>query len=352
MKGKALALSTFVVLCVAMTATPVAADDMADNCEEARVLSDGTYSDRITPNDKDVFILELDEGDYITANLSWDHNITSAVFFTDELTHTEVYTSVDLTETGKNARGEGISYSSIFSNNDKQRYPRADGSVQFEATAQGDAGKVCISIGTRSNERSHDWTLSFSTNQPAVEYGPGGSGDSGTVERLEQQLERKNETIQQLEERVDELESQLNATNNGQSITVQVTVNPSGNQQGFVQGGTAIVIAESAQAELSKLQIDYRGNTYSLDASGQAAIPLTGTGEQEVTFRYAGVSESVILDVQSQEQQRSTVTDTPSTDGGGEIIPVGSPGFGPIPALVALLAVAFLALRRSGGWFG
>jgi hypothetical protein len=350
---------TIGIIGLSLVLTPVAAEDMADNCEEAEVLEDGTYGDRITPNDQDVFLLELDEGDYITARLSWDHSVTERIRVRHLQADTELFSPIDGTITQSNDDGEYVNFRSrwgtlnVFSPYHDPNNPQADGEVEIELTALGDEGQSCIAIETGADDQSHWWNISFSTNQPTVEFGPGGAEDTERIQDLEQRLEAKNETIQQLEERIVELETQLNASggqeNGGEEIVIDVTVEPGNDQQSFVKDGEAVITAESTNADVSNVEIDFANNVYTLDESGTAVIPLTVTGPQEFIFSYQEVTERVSITVDEADQDGLSENEqtTGSSDGGGNIIPVEGPGFGPVSVVIAVLVLVVITLVRQ-----
>lgn len=68
-----LALLLVVVLCSSLVTAPVhAADDYPENCEEAPVLTEGTYTGSLSPADEDAMIFDLDDGESVTVSLTWE----------------------------------------------------------------------------------------------------------------------------------------------------------------------------------------------------------------------------------------------------------------------------------------
>jgi PGF-CTERM protein len=164
------------------------------------------------------------------------------------------------------------------------------------------------------------------------------------ISELESQLEQKNQTIIELESQVEELESQSsNPSGDGNGgVTIDVTVNPANRQENFVEGGQAVVQAESENADVSEMQVEYGAGTYQLDSSGEVAIPLANTGTQEMTLVYEDTTEEVTIDVEPRDgQNQQEQQNQQDSDGSGAF----GPGFGVVAAMIALLAVAFLVGR-------
>jgi hypothetical protein len=66
-------IALLMVASIGLVPQSVAADDeWADSCATAETISPGTYSGRISPDDDDAFILEMDEGDFIQGSLSYN----------------------------------------------------------------------------------------------------------------------------------------------------------------------------------------------------------------------------------------------------------------------------------------
>lgn len=371
----AVALTLVIVSLVTLPIPATAADQWPDYCHEAETLSPGTYSGQVGPNDIDWFALDLKDGEYISASVeiestSGELEMIGADRYIlredrEEHTHSELeqmgfhdmggwrgptYFHGDLAVSFVHSQreissveildyGKGYSYH-LYPNPNEDPYSNTHnfvgigmptGKYTFK-TYSVTNHPICLGLYMSRSEGSGTWKLAFEKNAgntPDI-------GESRDVAELREQLEQKNQRITELEQQVEDLQAQLEAQQGGDGVTINVEVSPGSGQQSYLEGGTAMIEAESASADLSQLEIQYEGNRYSVDDSGTAAIPLTETGEQKLEFIYGDTTEAVTLDV---------VEDSP-TD--GEIIPVGGPGFGMAVAIVALLLAGLLVQRVHG----
>lgn len=381
-----LGIILWVIVGLTVIPIPVTADDaFSDTCVEAETISGGSYSDQLSPKDRDVFVLDLEKGDSVSINMSFEapsgdseftiFGLNKAAVVRAEETgdrrieleeHFEPYGRTEFVynhepdisyqgsflKDGSRARSihdirpETTGDNDGFVDDDNElvnHYSRfwhgPVGDTEFQIFTETD-DPICIVLQTNSRSESGKWAFSMAINDNAPPLIRG----SGNADELRTEIERKNQRITELERQVENLQAQLESRQGDSDVTITVEVSPSGGQRSFVKGGTAIIDAQSELADLSQLEVQYRGNTYAVDSTGQAAIPLSATGEQELTFSYQGVSESVMLDVIPADEADSTGVSgsTPGED--GDIIPV--PGFGVPIAIAAFLAFALLASRR------
>lgn len=300
----------------------VAGDDKwGSSCDrQTRILDPGKYTGTLGPGDRkgDSFYMKsLDKNDYYTVRVKFKSETEGNYLETgpdggkirdtdgDELTP----------ERGRNPTIKSTTeyYIQMYS-----------GEVVFRVYSTS-TEPICFGLDDFENEDS-SWAVSFARgDDKPPQIGGSSSNAAKTITALKS-------TIAKQKTRINELEAQLQK---GGGVTIQVTVSPEGDSQSFIQGESAVVSAKSANADLSKMEVKYKGNTYSVDNSGTAAIPLTGAGEQKLTFAYQGVTKSVTLSVASRSQDSTGATAGGSND--GDIIPVSGPGFGSVPALIAII---------------
>lgn len=369
-----------VLVCIAMvgaaaTPVPVAAqDDWPDSCgTDVQMVEPGAYSGTLSPNDEDVIRIDLDEGDYISYTLEIDSPSSEQSFFVQandgsltesDGTQLEADTGPDPTVVTLQAGATGFNMQ--------------PGDVQHRAYSKRNDG-LCMRLGSL-NDGTGEWRFAFEINEASPP--PVGGGDNGEVAELEQELEEKNETIQEQEERIAELEAQLDAADGGQNVTINVEVQPGGDNQAYIDGGTAVVSADSEQADLSQMTVRYNGEDYRL-MDGDLALTLQGTGMQELQFQYGDTTETAMIDVQESDSATATsdqddgtspsdgedeespssnedssaddesAGDDEASTGGEDESPSGEeeslPGFGVVVTLIALLFASsiFVYRRRS-----
>ncbi|WP_277556227.1 PGF-CTERM sorting domain-containing protein [Halobaculum limi] len=293
------------VVSVGISSQPVIADDQwSDRCSEAQVITEGNYSGMLSPNDYDVFKIKLDEGDYIQGKLSYDIERSDGINFR---------------ERGANDDG-GLSEFSMTSENEWTRVAqpydvydlvideeRPEGEVgEFRLFNEGPGDVVCVALES-DNDGSTPWELSFSMN----DADPPELVARSEVSELESQIEEKDQ-------RISELQSQLEQQNqtiaelkqDSGEVVINVNVAPEDSQENFVVGSEARITANSDTAEWNKFSIEYQGESYSVDSSGTATIPLSEAGEQDMTFRYENMAQEVSINVESQQGGEGSVGDS------------------------------------------
>lgn len=318
--------TVLIVIIIAITLPAVsgivAADDKwPDRCHhQMRMLGPGQYSGTLSPSEYDYLKFDIPEGDFATVRAKTSSaGEDNRMSFSTPTTGTITDTDGTKLEPDKgpdpviNKVGRYGTKINVF-----------PGKFKFRLYSEHE-GPLCVSFATL-DDQAGEWQISvtFSDETPP----PIGGGSQDAVKTIT----ALKSTITEQKKRINELEAQLQK---GGGITIQVTVNPEGDSQSFVQGESAVVSAKSSNADLSKMQVRYKGNTYSVDDSGKAAIPLTQAGEQKLTFAYQGVTKSVTLSVASRGQDSFNATAGGSSD--GDIIPVSGPGFGSVPALIAII---------------
>lgn len=338
-RTRPLLIALLVVASVGIVPGTVVADDQwADDCGDAQVLEAGEYTGFLGPGDTDAFKVRMTDGDYITMNVQWDDSEASLSF--DQMSGIIVSVPRD------DPAYVGTSgYSIIFQDED------SDGRVQFQVFAEED-GLICLPLEeAETGGVPTNWRMSFArgdTEPPELASPERISELESQVEQknqrisqLETILEQKNQTISELESRISELEAQ-SSNGSGGDVTIQVTVTPANGQQNFVEGGQAVVQAESENADVSEMSVEYGSGAYQLDSSGQVAIPLAQTGTQEMTLVYGDITKQVSFEVQAEgeqnQQNQQNQQDTTPTGTSG-------PGFGIVVALIAILGSAFLLQR-------
>lgn len=151
------------------------------------------------------------------------------------------------------------------------------------------------------------------------------------------ELENKNQTIEELEfkleqknERIEELESASGSGEGG--VSIEVTITRAGGNENFVEGGKAIVRADSENADVDRMRVHYGTGSYQLDSSGEVAIPLADPGTQEMMLVYGDTTKKVSITVQDQE-------------GGSNATDGTVPGFTSLGGVTALLVFSVLVSR-------
>lgn len=365
-----------VLVCIAMVGSvaapvPVAAqDDWPDQCRDTTSATEpGTYSGTLSPVDIDAMLVDIPEGDYITATVTFDapaednqlriHGSGTSITGAD---------GAELSE----SRGED----SILQQTATSYFRITPGEITFRMYNEQES-PFCLKTNTQRGATG-DWQISFSEGDASPP--PVGAGDSDEVAELEQELEEREETIQEQEERIAELEAQLDAADGGQDVTINVEVQPGDDNQAYVDGGTAVVSADSQQADLSQMTVRYNGEDYRL-MDGELALTLQGTGMQELQFQYGDTTETAMIDVQESdaatatsdqddgtspsagenEKSPSSNEDSPADDesagddeastNGEDESPSGEeeslPGFGVVITLIALLFASSIFVYRQ-----
>lgn len=306
---------------MAVVAQPVAADDKwADRCKKAEQIDAGSYTGSLTPGDDDVFNIRIPDGESITVSLAWNQEAVDTPGI--HITNGDASTTGD--SPVQEHSGGGVTSWSLTDKND-------DGQVTFTLYGE-DSELTCVYL-SGSDEGSTNWEMSIARNE-ATPAEIGSTGQNQNIEQknqqiselesqieqknqriseLESQLEQKNQSIQELESQVQELQSQSsNSDSSGQDVSIQVTVNPADGQENFVRGSKAVVQAESENADVSKMAVQYGSGTYQLDSSGKASIPLAETGEQQMKLVYGETTKQVSIQV--RERQTPSGGEAPQQD--------------------------------------
>lgn len=339
-KIRPLLIALLVVSSVGIVPQTVVADDQWPGlCEEAETIGPGTYSGTLSPEDFDTFLLDIDKGDSAKLRLSWEEDAGDQLIIR--------HTDKSIEEPPKTNYDEVYDDYAVFSESPERRVEEGETKVitiYSEGTVENrDSEPVCFTLApyeyffARTSNGAGAWEMSVSINEnepPELISKNKYINISKEVSELESLLEQKNQTISDLESRINELESQSTNSNSG-DVNIQVTVNPANGQENFIEGGKALVHAESENADVSKMAVKYGGGTYQLNSSEEIAIPLADAGTQEMTLVYGDTMKQVSIDVQSQQEQ--TQEDSSPTTTGGD-----GPGFGIVAAVIALLGSAFL----------
>jgi len=295
-----------------------------------------------------VFLIELSKGDFIQGLLSYNTERTNSGISVYSRTDSREPYASDLSLTAEN---EWTYASSPRIENEKPE----NGPAEFRLYNEGPDDMVCVALATPFDD-STPWELSFELDEsePPELVSPSELSElesqmeqkNQRISELESLLEQKNLTISELESRVEELESQASTTSGDGNITIDVMVNPANGQENFVEGGEAVVQAESENADVSEMQVEYGSGTYQLDSSGEAAIPLAQTGTQEITLVYGDITEQVSFDVQTQDGQgdQQNQEDQQNQQETAESEESG-PGFGIITAVITTFVFALLIGR-------
>jgi len=335
MKGtQSLLLALLVVVSVGTVPGTVAAEDWPDSCDDAPIVEPtGEYDITVSsPNDDSAMKIKMQKGDYIYFSMSTPTGLTVEVDGNPDSLHGSSVSITDISgvEPSDNSRG-------VVS------VPQGSGSSWQVWGERDEEHTYCIRInGGGDEDIPFTSTLYMEKNSPNP---PDTGGERSNqleseleqknqrISELETQLEQKNERISELESRIEELESRPTPTAESGSVNIQVTVNPT-NGQNFVEGGEAVVQAESENADVSEMQVEYGAGTYELDSSGEVAIPLAETGTQEMSLVHGDTTKQLSIDVQAQGgQNQQDQQDTSSTNG---------PGFGVVVAMIAILGGTLL----------
>jgi hypothetical protein len=384
-------------------------DQFNEICREASTFSATSVQTGAinTPKDKDVFSITLKEGEYVTVTplIPESEGEVQIVMRKPYRNETYSFHNVNL-EDGVSKPNYQDKYHRITST----EYNGGIQNSSLELWAETDI-TVCFAIKEESSSKAtipYQWRIELSKNSPNtggdVSQPENDSGFDNTTEkavnenqritelenqvnRLEARLEEKNRTIQRLRQ-------QLNATDSGGGdVSIDVSVSPGQNQQGFVAGGSAVVEASSTSGSVAGLEVQLGNRQYTFNRAGQIEIPLQEAGTQEMVFRYQDTVERMSLDVQSQSQEDKdtssdtsteidTATETGTEEGGGttsaasqndattagesggsggttnagdtgqqdsgtETTGATGPGFTPIATITAILLTAVVLLRRN-----
>jgi PGF-CTERM protein len=360
-----LVLLVAVVVIVSVGATPVSAatqeDEWPEECDEAPIISDEEISGELsTSSDEDSFRVRFQEGQYldISTDIPSDKSQNPVLSMFDN--QGDGFTRVSF---GDNLGIRGLQHGTT---NDLEQIlldgSKNSHSVELWAVTNGfSENPLCITVREDDDEEwetPYSWELTIERSDPDVTLFEvrqledrivelqNRLDDAGErVSEFESKLEEKNERINNLQSRVEELESQSSGGSANGDVTITVTVDPANEQENFVEGGQAIVQADSESADVSDIQVEYGDGTYEMDSSGEVLIPLAQTGTQEVSLVYGDTTEQVSIDVQesgdSQQGDYRPSDDSQQQSTGGDNGSSGEgPGFGIVIGVIALVSVA------------
>ncbi|WP_340102153.1 hypothetical protein [Salinibaculum salinum] len=188
---------TVIIGMIAMTGPAAADDEWPSECDEAPVLSPGSYSGTLSPEDTDVFRVDLPSGDYISINLSFSSSDPEAIlryYVRDGSLSTTNGTEIEADETTQLDRSGTTSL---------EMYPSNFSFRTYSETNE----PICVDFST-GGDHAGDWALSFT---PTDETPPPVDATTPPMNVTQQILELQ-ERVETLEQRVTELESQTNAT--------------------------------------------------------------------------------------------------------------------------------------------
>lgn len=271
-------------------------DQWPDKCSvDNAPLATGTYVGHIGPEDTDVITVDIGKGEYIAATLTVNSSDDEDyVRITTDHPGSEFNEPEDISEARFSA-SDGSDPNSLTNRQNvhrskSKRIDLTDETVQFRAYNTEGEGPMCFQMDTDESSVA-DWTLTFERNTP----------DPPAIDASDKQIsgpeEQNQTTTDQKRDRI-EIETQIDQ-DSGEDVTIDATVRPQ-DQESFQTGGTAVVEATSEQADVSAMTVKYGEETYQIDESGKAAIPLDEAGEQELTLVYKDETETVMLNVQEQ----------------------------------------------------
>lgn len=207
--------------------------DRADYCSEKGVqpVSPGSYSDHLSPIDRDVLVTNLNEDDFMTVNLTYDgaedtrlaiygdgDNVSFADSTGAPVENISNFGSEEGMSTDLHEEGEDQYIRSIFV---------APGNTQFRVYTESDG--VCLGFHTLTeemglNDEEEDpesseaggagtWSLSFTENDAdAQRIESPESPTSAELADLEQRIEELEEQNEELQQRMNELENETDTS--------------------------------------------------------------------------------------------------------------------------------------------
>lgn len=329
----------FIVVGVGIVSgTAVADDEWTGKCDNAEEISPGAYSGTLSPEDQDSFVVEIPQGDYINVRLEWENeNLTGIQFMDDAFKYGGVeYEHDSHQESTRDMEGKFSSASILYNGKGRDAVTPSPSDMPFETRvySEGD-GPVCL--GVLAYEGAGDWKMSFSIQDeepPALVDQHEAREIENEIEELESLLEQKNQTI-----------SELNSNSSNSDIggvDIDVTINPGNGQENFVEGGKAVIKAESENADISEMYVEYRDGIFQFDSSGKTIVPLSEIGTQELTLVYGNATEQASIDVQSRGDQASQNPQNQEDENPTEM---DGSGLGVVAVMIALIGGMLLLSR-------
>lgn len=351
-----LQLLTVVVLVIGATvgiAQPVAADDgYPESCNGAPVLTDGTYSDNLSPKDVDTFKLDLSEGDFVTITLQRENpdRYDRSVPIEFDITP---YNDTRYDNGEREAEWEKTwSYTepiSPYGSTDGDpglKYDTGEKQKQFKIFREGGDGPLCLPMTSTDDDKYFRWSMSLAYNDgnpPELTSPERVSQLKSTIERKNERIGELNATIEAQEERIATLESRLNATQK----QIEVEIRPEQNRS-FHVGGTAVISASASATTLDNLSVQFDERSQVVGADGNAKFSLQQAGDQTLTLSYRDAVETVEINVDAVDTADDNRGDTTEADGDPDSTPGGSgPGFGVGLALLAVFTTVVARHHRT-----
>jgi len=215
----------------------------------------------------------------------------------------------------------------------------------------------------RAEDRVDDLEDDLAATEAAASELEGELEDAeGEVTALEDELEDTEDQTSDLESELEDAEDRI-ATLEGEledaDVSIDVAVEPADAAE-FRVGGEAIVDVGTADADPDDVVVEFADERHAV-TDGEATLPLTEAGPQELTIQYEDGQESLVLDVADVDEESGddsetdaddsetdddgseTDADDPPTDGADED---SIPGFGLVGGLLAALVGAMLLARR------
>jgi len=158
----AMTILTMTAPITASTDTSTQPADLPDDCENAEVFEPGKYNGTLTPNDRDVFAVDISKGEYITLNISYSGAAETLSMSTD--TVEDAFSPG--TFTGPNGGEPRDTYGNkVYPHNDglELNLGSPESTFNLRVYAEGE-GPVCIRFRT-ADETAGKWKLSFAESQ-------------------------------------------------------------------------------------------------------------------------------------------------------------------------------------------
>ena len=359
---------------IGMAGTAGADDGWGDSScwsgsDDGPIVSSGEHSGTIlSPDDQDNFRVQLEHGEYLSISAAADDNIDISTHGVGAITVQEA-SDVNVVDDGSPGGLRTVRF---------DRDMNSKGT--WELWADEDT-VICTSIEATDDEPDvpFEWTIAFEKNDPdPPEFNPGDESLEEEIDELEEEnaalesevdeleasLEDEIDELEEenaaLESEVGELEAELESADDT-DVIFDISVEPEDAVE-FQHGGEANIDIDVENADPGDVEITFAGNQYTA-ADGQAIIPLDSVGTHELSFSYEDTEETVLLNVADDDSDDSTDDTDPADDdtataddGTDDTAPADDdqattdddvPGFGVTAALMSLLAIISLLVRRN-----
>jgi hypothetical protein len=340
----------FIVLVATSAGIASADDEWPDRCgDQTPIVDSGDYSDTLSPEDRDYFKIDIPEGDYISARLSFKTSEEDG--FLRFRPRGGSITAPD-GSTLKQKEGPDPTIKRV-TNSLLHMY---EGELELRVYSES-SDPFCFQLRTGDRSYSGEWKLSFTQE----ENPPPETGDTTQeVQELRDRLQKKNQAIEKLQTQLEAKNETLeDLRSDSENVVIEVTVEPA-QYKSFVRGGSARISVESTAADLSEFEVRFNGESHQVSEEGSVTVPLAAAGTQKMVFSYGSVVERVNLSVKESTNGsaedgweddasppgQNVDQDGPVTQAGGNIIPVSGPGFGAPAAVFALLLLTLLLYSR------